>query len=362
MNIRPPLSPVLFVALCGAAWSACSGASEPEARAAAAVPAERSVTSSPTSAPTAAPDPLPSQGPSQDPPQDPPQDPVRAERADKPDVPKQDPEETRRMVAEVEALFAEHGITVDPKASTVTLECVMNDPKDRIEFLLVSLRGKTHEALFYTKAQPSVLNAALLMAGYEKGVNFATTERDPLPTRQEVELGAEPFEVFPPRGMELYMTVRWNGDDGEVVERPVEDMLFDLIAGAEMLEARFVYLGGRMDSINRGEDPVFFADVEGNLISTVYRAPANHLATIVHDPNQPSESWWLTTRCPPEGTVVDLVIHREETELHRARRERLRQEGALADRATRDPNEGPPTAEGSGDHVPVEPKTGGGKD
>lgn len=258
--------------------------------------------------------------------------------------------------ADVARLFEEEGIDVDVEAGTVTLDAVVNAPRDPIEFLLVHRRGKTHEALFYTHSKPSVLNAALLMLGYQEGKNVSYVEADPLPTREEVELGAEWIEVFPPEGQRLWMTVRWFGEDGEQAI-PVEDLLLDVTAGHEVTGARFLYLGGRMAPLYRNEPPVFVADFEGNLISTIYKLPGNHLVTIEHERARDETNWWLTARCPEPGTEVELVFHAGESDLHRARRQRIAADGPSGDPRGEAPSEGPGPAS-SGHRVPEPDRKG----
>jgi hypothetical protein len=63
--------------------------------------------------------------------------------------------------------------------------------------------------------------------------------------------------------------------------------------------------------------------MEGNLVSTCYMSPDNHLATMVHKDARDQQNWWFTDKMPPHDTEVQLVFHRVEPELHKERQKRL---------------------------------------
>jgi hypothetical protein len=232
-------------------------------------------------------------------------------------------------------LFEENGIRLDAKQKSITVDAEVGRPDQPLEFLLIHQRGKTHESLFVCKAKASVLNAAFLALGYEKGENARVVDRDPLPTPEEVAKGAPIFDVFPPKGMNVWFTVRWTrvNEDGDEVqmEAPVEDLVLDLVTEKPVADASFIYLGGNMAPMYRDEPPVFMGDYEGNLISVVYKSPPNHLVTMHHERANDDQIWWYTEACPPIGTPVEFVIHRQEPAAHKARRERLAKEKAVAE-------------------------------
>src|SRR5262249_13063388 len=103
--------------------------------------------------------------------------------------------DTRKLAEAMQQQFAAEGIAVDPKARTVTIKAVMNQPPDPIEYLLIHKRGKRHEALFITGSKPSVLNAALLLLGLQPGKNASYKEKNPPPSIEEIEKGADPVIV-----------------------------------------------------------------------------------------------------------------------------------------------------------------------
>ncbi|MCK5944125.1 MAG: hypothetical protein KAI24_19220 [Planctomycetes bacterium] len=239
----------------------------------------------------------------------------------------QDPD---KLLKEMLASFKEQKVQVDAKQGTVTIPVVVNPPQDPIEYLLIHRRGKKHEAVFWTETKPSVLNAALLMIGLERGKNATYEEKDPAPTLEEIQNGADPLIVTPPKGKPFWMTVRWTGDDDKPVEHCVEDLLLDLTTRKPMGACRWVYLGGRMAQLYKGDPEVYIADFEGNLISVCYLTPDNHLATMVHERARDDQNWWTTDLVPEPGTKVEFVFHSKKSKLHEAREQRLKAEAEKA--------------------------------
>jgi hypothetical protein len=229
-----------------------------------------------------------------------------------------------KVLAEVRQQFQAEGIEFDAKAQTVTIPAVVNQPQDPVEYLLIHRKGKRHEAVFWTRSKPSLVNAALLLLGLQPGKNASYVEKDPPPTLEQIEAGADPIVVTPPSGMPFWMTVRWRDAEGKEVEHCVEDLLLDLTTQAPVVDCSWVYLGGRMAQLYRGEPEVFVADFEGNLISVCYLTPDNHLGTMVHADARDDQNWWIAAALPKPDTEVSFVFHRQEPALHKARQERLR--------------------------------------
>jgi hypothetical protein len=256
-----------------------------------------------------------------------------------PDTGKQDPK-AAAVLAEVQKQLQAEGITYDPAAGTIAVKAVVNQPQDPIEYLLIHRKGKRHEAIFVTKAKPSVLNAALLMLGLKQGKNATYVEKNPPPTLEEVQKGADPLVVTPPQGEPFWMTVRWRvGEDGaagaggatekaKVVEHCVEDLLFDRTSGEPVVDCSWIYLGGRLAQLYRDEPEVYVADFEGNLVSVCYLTPDNHLGTMVHANARDDQNWWMTKLVPPPDTEVEFVFHRAMPKLHQERLQRLKAKAA----------------------------------
>ncbi len=252
--------------------------------------------------------------------------------AEKPaaEQPQQPAKTEQQVLDELKQQLQKEGIVFDTKAQTVSVPAIVNHPQDPIEYLLIHKKGKRHEAVFVTKCKPSVLNGALLLLGMTPGKNAQITEKNPPPSLEEVQKGADPMVVTPPQGMPFWMTVRWKSPEGQAVEHCIEDMLLDLGTQKAIADCTWIYLGGRMAQLYRNEPEVYVADFEGNLVSICYLSPDNHLATMVHKNARDDQNWWTTTLLPPPDTEVEFVFHRVEPPLHKERAKRLAKEAADA--------------------------------
>lgn len=252
----------------------------------------------------------------------------------KPQQPPVDPvAQAKQLVEEMQQQFKTEGITVDAKAQTVTIKTVVNEFRDPVEYLLIHRKGKRHEAVFYTMSKPSVLNAALLLVGFEQGKNAQVIEKNPPPTLEEVEKGVDPVIIVPAKGAPFWMTVQWKDEAGKTVEHCIEDLIYELSTQEPVRAVQWVYLGGRMAKLYKDEPEVYVADFEGNLVSTCYMSPDNHLATMVHPNARDDHNWWTTNLLPPPGTEVELTFHHVEPKLCIERGQRLAKEDAEAAKA-----------------------------
>jgi hypothetical protein len=234
------------------------------------------------------------------------------------------PQDPAAVLKEVMESFKQEHIKIDAKARTVTVPVVVNHLQDPIEYLLIHRRGKKHESMFLTESKPSILNAALLMIGLDKGKNATYEEKQPAPTLEEVQAGADPLIVTPPKGKPYYMTVRWTTPEKKVEELCVEDLILDLSTQEPLGSCEWIYLGGRMGQIYKNDPEVFIADLEGNLVSVCYLSPDNHLGTMSHERARDDQNWWTTTKLPKEGTEMEFVFHAVEPVIHVEREKRLR--------------------------------------
>jgi hypothetical protein len=234
----------------------------------------------------------------------------------------------KQVLEEMQQSFRKEGISFDTKAQTVAVRAIVNEPRDPIEYLLIHTRGKRHEAVFVTKAKPSVLNAALLLLGLQQGKNAQVVEKNPPPSLEEVERGVDPVIIVPPSGPGFWMTVSWQTADGKKQEHCVEDLILELSTQKPLGACQWVYLGGRMARIYKDEPEVYIADFEGNLVSVCYLSPDNHLATMAHANARDDQNWWTTALLPAPGTEVEFCFHRTQPALHQERDKRLLKQAA----------------------------------
>lgn len=262
-----------------------------------------------------------------------PQEPGKKAQDPAPASPAKGSEQQGKEIAkDLLAQLAEQKIALDLQKGTMTVDATVNAPPDPIEYVLIHRKGKKHEAMFYTTSKPSLMNAGLLLLGFSPGKNAAFREKNPPPSIEELEKGADPLEITPPSGMPFWMTVAWTDDQGKPVECCIEDLVADIGAQEPLRTAEWIYLGGRMAPLNRGEPEVYVADFEGNLVSLIYTTPDNHLGTLKHERSRDDENWTMTERMPAHGVQVKFTFHSKKPQLVQEREARLAKEAADAQR------------------------------
>ena len=236
------------------------------------------------------------------------------------------------------------GVKIDFAKATVTVEARVGIRDDYIEYLLIGPRGKRHEALFVTPAKASLIHAAMLALGYKKGVNARAVPKDPFPTEEEYKKGAKTHDLYPPKGQEVFLTVRWKDEkSGKIHQYRIQDLYHDLVDGGTVKNAHYVYIGSRMARLYKGEEPQYMADVEQNLISNYYVMPDNQLITIVHKHAWDDSIWFpAVDRLPAKGHLVTFIFSKKQI----AKAQPL---AAPASRPSKAPPGGPSPAKGTGD-------------
>lgn len=238
--------------------------------------------------------------------------------------------------AELIKFLAQHGVHVDLEAKQVRVDSKVGNPTDPIEYLLIAPRGKGHESIFVADVKPSLLNTGLLLLGLEPGTNARVEEKDPLPTLEEVQAGAEWLTVFPPEGQRVYLTADWEFDGQKHKDVPIEELLRDTTTGEAVIDNHWIFLGGNHAPLLRGEDPVFVGDYQGNIVSSCYMHPPNHLVTMVHERARDEQNWWVTSIVPDPGTPVRITFHLDMPASVKARIARVAAEKAEREEAARE--------------------------
>lgn len=224
------------------------------------------------------------------------------------------PPATQEVAAaqELEAAFAKEGIVLDLKSKTCALPVEVCVRKDLLEYVLVTQHGAAHESLLATGVKPTLLNAALVTIGAEKGTNVIWTEKVPKPTQEERRNGARAYDVQAPTGVTFYMYVAWREGEETYFFR-LEDLITNLERGRSMQRHAWVYLGSRMVRPKPDEPlEVLAAEMEGNLINLSFFRAGNTLFTASLDDCVYQTIWAPNAPLiPPTGSALTLVVSRE---------------------------------------------------
>ena len=211
-----------------------------------------------------------------------------------------EPAHERQESLDLEAVLAASGMRADLEAGVLAVPVRVLVKNDLLEYLLVGPRGAGHESLFQTEVTPSLINAVALAAGFTEGKNAALRPAEDGGTF-----------VRDPLGAPTYFYAAWREGEETYLYR-VEDLLTNLDTGRSMKRHGWVFLGSRFGSLREGEDEVFLADVEENLVNVTYFYQGNTLWTAALPACVDQTIWaangWLL---PPRETPVWLVVSRK---------------------------------------------------
>ncbi|MBI5443173.1 MAG: hypothetical protein HY900_18395 [Deltaproteobacteria bacterium] len=167
-------------------------------------------------------------------------------------------------------------VRLDPEKREVTLPAAINMAEGLLEYALVSTRGKLHESLLVTPAEPLDLQVALLLLGL-KGNPTLQFQGDPVEIR-----------------------VEWTADGAPRQER-IERLIVNRRLGGPMPATDWIYTG----SVVR--NGIYVPQIDRSIVAT-YHDPS----AIINNPDPDGGSdkvWFVNTEAaPPRGTPVTVTI------------------------------------------------------
>ena len=204
---------------------------------------------------------------------------------------------TAGKVTKIDDLTYEVGnITVQKRSREIAFDATVNQVGGPIEYLLVTKRGKTHEALFLSNIRPLDLNVAFLLIGYQPSPElFQIRTPDHRPT------GKYPTVPEKVRSLaRLRIAATWRSA-GEEVTVDVNDLIMNNETGAAMAPGPWLYTGSVITETG------FRAEQTGD-IAAVFSDPSAMV-------NHPSEARtrddiWSVRRgpLPAVGSPIRITI------------------------------------------------------
>jgi len=173
-------------------------------------------------------------------------------------------------------------VWVDPDTHSVIVSGYINQVSGAIELLACGKRGKVHESILVLLADPSDLQAALLLSGIKHG---------------------EPMEAMgesPPQGDPVLIQVEWF-DGVNYHATPVEDLVRDIKTKKPLKHVAWIFNGSKM------ENGRFMAREEESLIATYWDPWA--IINVASDIGRDDERLAVNRDVvPPQHTTIRLVI------------------------------------------------------
>ncbi|MHC4249447.1 MAG: YdjY domain-containing protein [Planctomycetota bacterium] len=221
-----------------------------------------------------------------------------------------------------------HGAFAIKESRAVIASAVfIRDQHDPLEYAVCPVKkGKLHETVIASEADPTTLNFALVMLGYKSGGGVEQLGDVKTPLGDRVRLFVEwdwneavairkhlagidpPWER--PQWKEVLERVRGGAigwEPGPKVRARAEDFVFDRVEGRPMQHTNWVYSGGRF---GRDEETGkrYYEATENGVFAAVYRDPS----AVLNNPLKGGEddTYYCVddTVVPPRGTRCTVII------------------------------------------------------
>jgi hypothetical protein len=181
-------------------------------------------------------------------------------------------------------------IEFDHVSREVLIPAQVNMERGILEYVLVSEKGKLHEALLSTAARPFDLNVVLLLLNYQPDSEWWVPPAKPKPLSR-VGMKAR-LEVF----------VRWrDGEAGDEKTVRLDEWISDLVTDKPAAPTPWIYTGSYFN-----EDQQFVAEADGSFLALYHDG-----RSLINNPREGAdndEQWGPASGIPSKGTPVVVVL------------------------------------------------------
>lgn len=193
------------------------------------------------------------------------------------------------------------GITVFPDLSIVEIQGDSCLTEGWLEQIACSPNTREYEALVVVPTKPSLIHAALLMAGLEPGSPGRWSSTD------------QGLEFVPPQGDGVDVLVRYEDRNGAVIEEPIRTWIADHQGRQAFPPEPWVFGGSRFDENPEwmGPGEHYVADMTGSIIGLVtFGDEVVGFRRVFADEAAVQAPEWdvATDHVPPVGTPVTLIL------------------------------------------------------
>jgi hypothetical protein len=174
-------------------------------------------------------------------------------------------------------------VLLDRSNRSISFPAAVNMQTGVVEYVVVTTKGKTHESVLRTEAEPFHLHTAMLLLGAR-----TATGTDPA-------IFFDPKKELPGEKVEIYAS--WK----DQIRRPLQQMLLNVVTKEPMAVSNWVYNGSQVI------DGKFLAQQDGSIVSLI--ADASALINNPREDRENDELWVVNTnRVPAVGTEVQVTI------------------------------------------------------
>jgi hypothetical protein len=192
-------------------------------------------------------------------------------------------------------VFEIGGVRMDKQRRTISFPGTVNMSVGPLEYLLIAKWGKAHESVLRTDVEPFHIHVAMLMIDAS---NAPPVDSGAAPGGGGQFIADPSKETIP--GDRILIEVGWQ-EAGKEIDRPGEQLVFNVEKQRPMTNAVWVYNGSRIWS---GK---FMAQLSGSIVSLITDPDAQvNSMTLGHDNDR---IWTVNTNgIPAVGTPVRITF------------------------------------------------------
>jgi hypothetical protein len=188
-------------------------------------------------------------------------------------------------------------VQLDKNQKSVQFPAVLNMDHGLIEYLLVTTRGKTHESLLKTDAEPYHIHVAMLLLGAKGAAQ--TKELLKVPTGEYHVNGAATNRLAALlKGDPFRIELSWTNAQGPI-KVAAEDSILDLQTGKSAVRGTWNYNGSRV------VEGVYMAQQQGSIVAVVDDVDA--MANNPRGGHDNDQIWQIYTNGLPKLNATVLV-------------------------------------------------------
>jgi hypothetical protein len=202
-------------------------------------------------------------------------------------------------------------VTVDSKARTLSFPAKINMTEGMVEYLIVTTKGKTHESLLSTEAEPVQIHAGMLLLGAKAEATndasiFFDAKRDIPGTKLKITVSSP---VTQERTTEIQTLLMFAQTKQPLTPDAIPHWIYNGSRFSETPDLEPVAAGSPTRSGNGKKEAqkVFMAQREGSILSLIADPSA-----LINNPRKDRENdelWILNTAAiPPVGTPVAVIF------------------------------------------------------
>lgn len=189
-------------------------------------------------------------------------------------------------------------IKFNSSTKEVRIPTLLNMSEGLLEYVLVTVNGKTHESLLRTTISPTELNLALLLCSYEPHIKEAA-QFLPSPHPETKAMMDKPMDK--PGANRIQLTVQWKDKEGKDQTLPVSQWITNRTTKKALDTSHWTYTGSVINLAGFG------SEYDGSIGALYFDLGAMFNCPVKDNVND--DMWFVgKSAVPPVDTPITLII------------------------------------------------------